>query len=93
MIRTPAGAEAKPVLLSIRARLPGNMKTFLLALLRFYQQAISPTLPSSCKFYPTCSAYAVEAVERYGAARGLWLAAGRLFRCRPFHAGGYDPVC
>lgn len=69
------------------------MKLFVLALLGFYKQAISPVWPSSCKFYPTCSAYATEAVERYGPAQGLWMAARRLLRCRPFHPGGYDPVC
>ena len=68
------------------------MKTFLLALLGFYQQAISPALPSSCKFYPSCSSYAAEAVKRYGPAKGLWMTATRLLRCRPFHPGGYDPV-
>lgn len=70
----------------------GFMKQFLLALLGFYKQAISPALPSSCKFYPTCSEYAAEAVERYGPAWGFWMAAGRLLRCRPFRPGGYDPV-
>ncbi|MCH7978767.1 MAG: membrane protein insertion efficiency factor YidD [Acidobacteria bacterium] len=68
------------------------MKTILLALLGFYQQAISPVLPSSCKFYPTCSSYAADAVGKYGPAKGLWMAAARLLRCRPFHPGGYDPV-
>ena len=68
------------------------MKTFLLALIGFYRQAISPAIPSCCKFYPTCSEYAAEAIARYGVARGLWKAAGRVFRCRPFHPGGFDPV-
>ncbi|MBI4464125.1 MAG: membrane protein insertion efficiency factor YidD [Acidobacteria bacterium] len=68
------------------------MRTFTLALIGFYRQALSPALPSSCNFYPSCSAYATEAVERYGTARGLWMAAGRVWRCRPFHPGGYDPV-
>ena len=68
------------------------MKTLVLALLGFYKQAVSPTLPSSCKFYPTCSSYASEAVEKYGPARGIWMAGARLLRCRPFHPGGYDPV-
>lgn len=70
----------------------GIMKTLVLALVGFYKQAISPAVPSSCKFYPTCSAYAAEAVEKYGWALGLRLATRRLLRCRPFHAGGYDPV-
>ncbi|MBI4442405.1 MAG: membrane protein insertion efficiency factor YidD [Acidobacteria bacterium] len=68
------------------------MKTFLLAFLGFYRQALSPVLPSFCKFYPTCSVYAAQAVERYGSARGLWMAAGRVLRCRPLRPGGYDPV-
>jgi len=68
------------------------VKTFLLAALGFYKQAVSPALPSSCKYYPSCSVYAAEAVERYGPGRGLWMAAKRLLRCRPFHPGGYDPV-
>ena len=68
------------------------MKTVVLGLLGFYKGAISPTWPSVCKFYPSCSAYASEAVERYGPARGLWMASRRLLRCRPFAPGGYDPV-
>jgi putative membrane protein insertion efficiency factor len=68
------------------------MNTLVLALLRFYKAAISPAWPSGCKFFPTCSAYAMEAVERHGTRRGLWLSAARLLRCRPFRRGGYDPV-
>ena len=68
------------------------MKKFVGALIGFYKGAISPAIPSACKYYPTCSAYAADAVEKYGPVRGLWMAAGRLLRCRPFHAGGYDPV-
>ncbi len=73
-------------------RRQGTLKPIVLAVLEFYKRAISPSLPSSCKFYPTCSGYALEAVERYGSARGLAMAARRLLRCRPFHPGGYDPV-
>jgi putative membrane protein insertion efficiency factor len=69
------------------------MKPFLLALIGFYQRAISPAFPSFCKFYPTCSAYAAEAIQVHGPARGIRKAAGRLLRCRPLHPGGYDPVC
>ena len=58
----------------------------------FYKSALSPLLPSCCKFYPTCSIYTKEAVERYGLVRGLWLAMRRLLRCRPFAPGGHDPV-
>lgn len=64
----------------------------LLAMIRFYQVAISPYLPPSCRFMPTCSAYAAEAIERHGAARGSYLAARRILRCHPFNPGGYDPV-
>jgi putative membrane protein insertion efficiency factor len=60
--------------------------------LRGYQRVISPALPRSCKYYPTCSQYAVDAVRRYGAVRGMILAAWRVLRCNPFSYGGYDPV-
>jgi len=68
------------------------MKTFVLALIGFYKAVLSPVVPAACKFHPTCSAYAAEAVEKYGPWKGLRMALGRLLRCRPFHAGGYDPV-
>ena len=64
----------------------------LLALLAFYKRILSPVLPSACRFYPTCSEYAREAIQRYGAARGGWMAMKRLWRCRPLGGGGYDPV-
>lgn len=64
----------------------------LVSLIRGYQQAISPALPPSCRFHPSCSQYALEAVTRYGALKGSWLAARRLVRCHPFHPGGFDPV-
>jgi uncharacterized protein len=64
----------------------------LLRAIRFYSQAISPALPPRCRFQPTCSAYAAEAVERHGAVRGSWLALRRLLKCAPWHPGGYDPV-
>jgi putative membrane protein insertion efficiency factor len=63
-----------------------------LAPVRFYQRAISPALPRRCKYHPSCSQYAIEAVERYGILRGAILAAWRLLRCNPFSHGGYDPV-
>lgn len=68
------------------------MKTALLALLDFYKAMISPLLPPACRYVPTCSEYAREAIERYGALRGGWMGLRRLLRCHPFHAGGYDPV-
>ena len=64
----------------------------LLRLIGFYRRWISPLLPPHCRFHPTCSAYAAEAVSTHGAARGTWLAARRLARCHPFCAGGLDPV-
>lgn len=64
----------------------------LVGLLRVYKAAISPLLPPGCRFEPTCSRYAEEAVRRHGALRGMRLAAGRLLRCRPGCPGGYDPV-
>ena len=67
------------------------MKRVLIALVRFYQRNISPCRPR-CRFIPTCSQYAVEALERYGAVKGSWLAFKRILRCNPFHKGGYDPV-
>ncbi|WP_142026856.1 membrane protein insertion efficiency factor YidD [Blastococcus colisei] len=68
------------------------MRRALLAAIRFYSRAISPALPPRCRFYPTCSAYAAEAVERHGAARGTWLALRRLAKCAPWHPGGVDFV-
>lgn len=63
-----------------------------LILIRGYQRGISPLLPPSCRFTPTCSQYALDAVRRHGALRGAWLGLRRLARCHPWHAGGYDPV-
>jgi len=68
------------------------MKRVAVAVVRFYQCAISPHFPPSCRFYPSCSAYALEAIERHGFLRGSLLAARRILRCHPFCAGGYDPV-
>ena len=68
------------------------MKTVLIALVRFYRYAISPMLGRNCRFHPTCSEYAIEALERHGALRGGWMAVRRVGRCHPFNPGGYDPV-
>jgi len=68
------------------------MKYILLGLIKFYQYAISPHLPKSCRYYPTCSAYAYEAICKHGVLRGSFMAVKRILRCHPFHAGGYDPV-
>lgn len=68
------------------------MKRILTALIRFYRGHISPLRSPCCRFIPTCSAYALEAIEKYGAAKGGYLALRRLLKCHPFHKGGYDPV-
>jgi len=68
------------------------MRIVLVSLLKFYKATISPWLPPSCRFVPTCSEYACEAIERHGALRGSMMGLRRLLRCHPFHSGGYDPV-
>ena len=69
------------------------MKKLFLALIRFYQRYISPAKPPCCRFSPTCSQYAYEAITKYGAAKGGWLALKRILRCHPFYKGDtYDPV-
>lgn len=68
------------------------MKRLLKGLIRAYQILVSPLLGQNCRFHPSCSAYAVEAIDLHGVPRGSWLAIKRLARCHPFHAGGVDPV-
>ena len=68
------------------------MKKICIALIQFYKKAISPYLPDACRYTPTCSEYAMEAISKYGAAKGGWMAFKRILRCNPFHKGGYDPV-
>jgi putative membrane protein insertion efficiency factor len=69
-----------------------NMKTLLIYLIKGYRIGISPLFPPSCRFQPTCSQYALEAVERFGAVKGGWLSIKRILRCHPLHPVGYDPV-
>ena len=68
------------------------IKTFLISLIRFYQLCISPLLGNNCRYYPTCSQYAIEAIEKKGIICGSWMAVKRICRCHPWHTGGYDPV-
>ncbi len=68
------------------------MQWILVGLLRVYKVGVSPWLPSACRFYPSCSDYMREAIERYGAGRGVWMGLRRLAKCHPFHEGGIDPV-
>lgn len=68
------------------------MKILFIAIIRLYKYMISPLFPSSCRFTPSCSEYAIDALRKYGALKGSVLAARRILRCNPFHEGGFDPV-
>lgn len=68
------------------------MKTVLILLIKFYRKFVSPLKPPTCRFVPTCSEYALLAIEKYGVARGVFLALRRILRCHPFNPGGYDPI-
>lgn len=68
------------------------MKTLMILAIKGYKKVIAPFIPASCRYLPTCSEYALQAIDKYGAAKGGWMAAKRLGRCHPFAEGGYDPV-
>ncbi|CAN5781980.1 membrane protein insertion efficiency factor YidD [soil metagenome] len=68
------------------------LKRSMMTAIRFYRNGISPLTPPTCRFEPTCSAYGLEAIDRYGPAKGSWLTMRRILRCQPFCKGGYDPV-
>lgn len=68
------------------------MKNIAIAMIRLYQRYISPLKKPSCRFYPTCSEYSVQALEKYGFIKGTWKSIIRLSKCHPFHPGGYDPI-
>ncbi|MBF0979847.1 MAG: membrane protein insertion efficiency factor YidD [Clostridiales bacterium] len=68
------------------------MKVIVIGLVRFYQIFISPLFPPKCRFYPTCSTYFIQAVEKYGVIKGSFLGIKRILKCHPFHPGGYDPL-
>jgi hypothetical protein len=68
------------------------MKWLALKMIRFYKRFISPALPPSCRFTPTCSQYTYQAIDKYGVIKGSWMGMKRIARCNPFHPGGYDPV-
>ncbi|MDW8054800.1 MAG: membrane protein insertion efficiency factor YidD [Anaerolineae bacterium] len=71
---------------------PSLVARLLMLLVRIYQLTLSQALPPSCRFYPSCSEYTYQAIEKYGALKGSWLGLKRILRCHPFHPGGYDPV-
>ena len=81
-VRTPSTGGARG----------GAARALPMAVIRLYQQLLSPLLPASCRYHPTCSQYTLEAIRIHGAMRGIWLGVRRILRCHPFHRGGYDPV-
>ena len=77
---------------NLELTLARGIKTGTIGAVRFYRAAISPALPASCRYSPSCSEYCIDAIERYGVLRGGWFTLRRIGRCHPFHEGGYDPV-
>ena len=68
------------------------MRTLIILIIKAYQYTLSPMLPRGCRFFPTCSAYSIDAVRKYGALKGVYLAVRRILRCNPWNPGGFDPV-
>ncbi len=85
-----SGKIIKPVILQVKGRI--TIKYLILFFIRIYQYTLSPVMGGACRFYPSCSEYAYEAVKRYGAIKGSILALKRILKCHPFHPGGVDPV-
>jgi uncharacterized protein len=88
----PSASRLFPVPRTVAGRIQLPLTWLLIVLIRGYQVLVSPGLPPSCRFTPSCSQYALEAIQRYGALQGAWLGARRLVRCHPWHPGGFDPV-
>jgi len=86
------GATIRTMVSATVSAMSGATKRLLLALIRGYQYLLRPLLGANCRFYPSCSDYAREAVEKHGALKGAWLATRRILRCHPYHPGGFDPV-
>ena len=78
--------------MKMKQGIAGILKFLLISLIHFYQIFISPLLGNNCRYYPTCSQYAIEAIEKKGVIKGSWMAVKRICRCHPWHDGGYDPV-
>lgn len=92
MYGAPVGDNQEQGEKSFSQKLKGLPKLFLVKCIRFYQKGISPLFPPTCRYVPSCSQYAIIAIQRYGFVKGGWLATKRVLRCHPWHAGGYDPV-
>jgi len=91
-LRSPSDGDLAGNLAAVRPVQWIFGRRIVVRMIGLYQLIISPLLPSACRYYPTCSQYMHDAVERYGVAKGVWMGVRRLVRCHPFHAGGYDPV-